>query len=161
MCTCVWAWCIRRQVISKDKNVMLVTVAIKCVGCLAAGLRKKFSTYSASVRTARCCPLAAASRNDSRGSLGGAGLPPARGSTRFVAYSDVSIRRGGSDCLVDKLIFVVCVIECMFVQSFLLTLLCHWNSCCGIRKSKVPVDNNNVHETGEDFFVYIMTWCWP
>lgn len=34
------------QVISKDTNVMLVTLAAKCVTGLANGLRKKFSPYA-------------------------------------------------------------------------------------------------------------------
>uniref|UniRef100_A0A8B9JIZ9 Cytoskeleton associated protein 5 n=1 Tax=Astyanax mexicanus TaxID=7994 RepID=A0A8B9JIZ9_ASTMX len=34
------------KVIGKDSNVMLVTIAAKCVAGLAAGLRKKFSTYA-------------------------------------------------------------------------------------------------------------------
>ena len=34
------------QIISKDANVMVVTLAAKCVGLLATGLRKKFTQYS-------------------------------------------------------------------------------------------------------------------
>lgn len=35
--------------IGKDANVMLVTLAAKCVAGLAAGLRKKFGTYAGHV----------------------------------------------------------------------------------------------------------------
>ncbi|KAM6973183.1 cytoskeleton-associated protein 5 [Aplochiton taeniatus] len=35
-----------KKVIGKDANVMLVTLAAKCLAGLAAGLRKKFGTYS-------------------------------------------------------------------------------------------------------------------
>lgn len=38
------------QVVGKDANVMLVTVAAKCLAGLAAGLRKKFGTYAGQVR---------------------------------------------------------------------------------------------------------------
>uniref|UniRef100_A0A8C7MGI3 Cytoskeleton associated protein 5 n=1 Tax=Oncorhynchus kisutch TaxID=8019 RepID=A0A8C7MGI3_ONCKI len=38
-----------RKVIGKDANVMLVTLAAKCVAGLAAGLRKKFGTYAGHV----------------------------------------------------------------------------------------------------------------
>lgn len=37
------------QVIGKDTNVMLVTLAAKCLAALAKGLRKKFTTYGSSV----------------------------------------------------------------------------------------------------------------
>lgn len=37
------------QVIGKDANVMLVTLAAKCLAGLAAGLRKKFGTYAGHV----------------------------------------------------------------------------------------------------------------
>ncbi|EDO43210.1 predicted protein [Nematostella vectensis] len=36
-----------KKIISKDANVMVVTLAAKCVAHLATGLRKKFSAYSA------------------------------------------------------------------------------------------------------------------
>lgn len=35
-----------KKVIGKDSNVMLVSLAAKCLSCLAAGLRKKFHTYA-------------------------------------------------------------------------------------------------------------------
>ncbi|XP_035276020.1 cytoskeleton-associated protein 5-like isoform X3 [Anguilla anguilla] len=35
-----------KKVVGKDANVMLVTLAAKCIAGLAAGLRKKFGTYS-------------------------------------------------------------------------------------------------------------------
>lgn len=38
------------QVVGKDANVMLVTVAAKCLAGLATGLRKKFGTYAGHVR---------------------------------------------------------------------------------------------------------------
>jgi len=34
------------QVVGKDANVMLVTLAAKCLAGLATGLRKKFGTYA-------------------------------------------------------------------------------------------------------------------
>ena len=34
------------QVVGKDANVMLVTLAATCLAGLAAGLRKKFGTYA-------------------------------------------------------------------------------------------------------------------
>lgn len=37
------------QVVGKDANVMLVSVAAKCLAGLAAGLRKKFGTYAGQV----------------------------------------------------------------------------------------------------------------
>ena len=37
------------QIISKDANVMVVTLAAKCVGLLATGLRKKFTQYSSMI----------------------------------------------------------------------------------------------------------------
>lgn len=42
--------CYVGQVVGKDANVMLVTVAAKCLAGLAAGLRKKFGTYAGQVR---------------------------------------------------------------------------------------------------------------
>lgn len=42
--------CCVGQVVGKDANVMLVTVAAKCLAGLAAGLRKKFGTYAGQVR---------------------------------------------------------------------------------------------------------------
>lgn len=41
--------CYVGQVVGKDANVMLVTVAAKCLAGLAAGLRKKFGTYAGQV----------------------------------------------------------------------------------------------------------------
>ncbi|KAI1889583.1 hypothetical protein AGOR_G00164410 [Albula goreensis] len=38
-----------KKVIGKDANVMLVTLAAKCIAGLAAGLRKKFGTYAGHV----------------------------------------------------------------------------------------------------------------
>uniref|UniRef100_A0A6Q2ZLY8 TOG domain-containing protein n=1 Tax=Esox lucius TaxID=8010 RepID=A0A6Q2ZLY8_ESOLU len=38
-----------RKVVGKDANVMLVTLAAKCLAGLAAGLRKKFGTYAGHV----------------------------------------------------------------------------------------------------------------
>ncbi|XP_035251998.1 cytoskeleton-associated protein 5-like isoform X2 [Anguilla anguilla] len=38
-----------KKVIGKDTNVMLVTLAAKCLAALAAGLRKKFGTYAGQV----------------------------------------------------------------------------------------------------------------
>ncbi|CAK8693087.1 unnamed protein product [Clavelina lepadiformis] len=35
-----------KKVLSKDTNIMLVTIAIKCIGGLAKGLRKKFQPYA-------------------------------------------------------------------------------------------------------------------
>ena len=37
------------QVVGKDANVMLVSVAAKCLAGLATGLRKKFGTYAGQV----------------------------------------------------------------------------------------------------------------
>jgi len=37
------------QVVGKDANVMLVSMAAKCLAALATGLRKKFGTYSGQV----------------------------------------------------------------------------------------------------------------
>lgn len=37
------------QVVGKDANVMLVSVAAKCLAGLASGLRKKFGTYAGQV----------------------------------------------------------------------------------------------------------------
>lgn len=37
------------QVVGKDTNVMLVSVAAKCLAALANGLRKKFGTYAGQV----------------------------------------------------------------------------------------------------------------
>lgn len=37
------------QVVGKDANVMLVSLAAKCLAGLAAGLRKKFGTYAGQV----------------------------------------------------------------------------------------------------------------
>lgn len=34
------------QVVGKDANVMLVSMAAKCLAGLASGLRKKFGTYA-------------------------------------------------------------------------------------------------------------------
>lgn len=39
------------QVVGKDTNVMLVSVAAKCLAGLANGLRKKFGTYAGQVST--------------------------------------------------------------------------------------------------------------
>lgn len=39
------------QIIVKDANVMVVALAAKCVGHLAAGLRKKFTQYSSMITT--------------------------------------------------------------------------------------------------------------
>lgn len=41
--------CFLMQVVGKDANVMLVTLAAKCLAGLAAGLRKKFGTYAGHV----------------------------------------------------------------------------------------------------------------
>ncbi|XP_063763714.1 cytoskeleton-associated protein 5 isoform X2 [Eleginops maclovinus] len=38
-----------KKVVGKDANVMLVTLAAKCLAALASGLRKKFGTYSGQV----------------------------------------------------------------------------------------------------------------
>ncbi|XP_034734167.1 cytoskeleton-associated protein 5 isoform X1 [Etheostoma cragini] len=38
-----------KKVVGKDANVMLVTVAAKCLAALASGLRKKFGTYAGQV----------------------------------------------------------------------------------------------------------------
>lgn len=40
------------QVVGKDTNVMLVSVAAKCLAGLASGLRKKFGTYAGQVSKA-------------------------------------------------------------------------------------------------------------
>lgn len=37
------------QVVGKDANVMLVSMAAKCLAGLASGLRKKFGTYAGQV----------------------------------------------------------------------------------------------------------------
>lgn len=37
------------QVVGKDANVMLVSMAAKCLAALASGLRKKFGTYAGHV----------------------------------------------------------------------------------------------------------------
>lgn len=37
------------QVVGKDANVMLVSMAAKCLAGLASGLRKKFGTYAGHV----------------------------------------------------------------------------------------------------------------
>lgn len=37
------------QVVGKDANVMLVSMAAKCLAGLATGLRKKFGTYAGQV----------------------------------------------------------------------------------------------------------------
>lgn len=37
------------QVVGKDANVMLVSLAAKCLAGLASGLRKKFGTYAGQV----------------------------------------------------------------------------------------------------------------
>ena len=34
------------QVLSKDTNILLVVIAVKCIGALAGGLRKKFQPYA-------------------------------------------------------------------------------------------------------------------
>jgi hypothetical protein len=39
------------QVVSKDSNVMLVGIAVKCIGLLATGLRKKFNPHAVGVRS--------------------------------------------------------------------------------------------------------------
>ncbi|KAM4618375.1 cytoskeleton-associated protein 5 [Polymixia lowei] len=38
-----------KKVVGKDANVMLVTLAAKCIAALASGLRKKFGTYAGQV----------------------------------------------------------------------------------------------------------------
>lgn len=43
------------QVISKDTNVMLVTLAAKIIGSLAAGLRKKFAPHASGVSGKTSC----------------------------------------------------------------------------------------------------------
>ena len=49
--------CCVGQVVGKDANVMLVTVAAKCLAGLAAGLRKKFGSYAGQVSPGRQnCP---------------------------------------------------------------------------------------------------------
>lgn len=49
--------CCVGQVVGKDANVMLVTVAAKCLAGLAAGLRKKFGSYAGQVSPrCDCCP---------------------------------------------------------------------------------------------------------
>lgn len=40
------------QIINKDANIMVVTIAAKCVGLLATGLRKKFTSYSPMIASA-------------------------------------------------------------------------------------------------------------
>ena len=40
-----------KRVILKDTNVMLVTIAAKCVAGLATGLRKKYSQHAPGVRS--------------------------------------------------------------------------------------------------------------
>lgn len=34
------------QVVAKDTNILLVVIAIKCIGGIAKGLRKKFQPYA-------------------------------------------------------------------------------------------------------------------
>lgn len=52
-----------KKVISKDTNVMLVTLAAKCIHGLASGLRKKFAAYAVDVsRGSRAVPPAASLR---------------------------------------------------------------------------------------------------
>ena len=46
--------CLFVQVVTKDKNVILVGLAVKCMTGLATGLRKKFASYSTLVRTNVC-----------------------------------------------------------------------------------------------------------
>lgn len=43
------------QVVGKDANVMLVTVAAKVLAGLAAGLRKKFGCYAGQVSPGSVC----------------------------------------------------------------------------------------------------------
>lgn len=43
------------QVIGKDTNVMLVSLAAKCLSGLASGLRKKFGTYAGHVSSLMSC----------------------------------------------------------------------------------------------------------
>lgn len=43
-----------RKVIAKDTNVMLVTIAAKCIHGLASGLRKKFASYAVEVSASFC-----------------------------------------------------------------------------------------------------------
>lgn len=38
-----------KRVVSKDANVVVVAVGVKCVGGLASGLKKKFSSYAPSI----------------------------------------------------------------------------------------------------------------
>lgn len=42
------------QVVGKDANVMLVTLAAKCLAGLATGLRKKFASYATLVSAINC-----------------------------------------------------------------------------------------------------------
>lgn len=46
------------QVVGKDTNVMLVSLAAKCLAGLASGLRKKFGTYAGQVsKTCETCQI--------------------------------------------------------------------------------------------------------
>ncbi|KAK3702253.1 hypothetical protein QZH41_019815, partial [Actinostola sp. cb2023] len=41
-----------KKIICKDSNVMVVTLAVKCIGHIATGLRKKFTTYASMIVSA-------------------------------------------------------------------------------------------------------------
>jgi len=41
--------CFYMQVVCKDANVLLVGIAVKCIGLLATGVRKKFSVHAVGV----------------------------------------------------------------------------------------------------------------